>query len=403
MVPAPLRVRPIRRLVFAYAINQLGDWAGEMALAVAVFAATGSAAAVAAVWVAHRALLSLFAPWVVARLAGRPRAAVLTGVYLCQAALFGALVLVLPLGVAAIVPFLVADGLLAPAVRALARTTVCAIAAERELLRDTTALLNVVFTANGLLAPIAGGLMVAAAGPRLALLADAASFVAAALAVRRLAVSVAKPGAATARGRVREALRFARTRPVVGGLLLGDAAWSAFVAAITPIEVAFVCGTLGAGTGALGAVLAAWGAGMVAGGAVAARLRHAALPPLLAVAAAGPAVACIGMGASASVSAVLIWSVVGGLGNGAYGMAIVTALQEHTPPVHQACVNALYELAGSVAMGVGFAAGGVIAAVAGPRAVYVMAGAGALAALAATVAALRGADWAPPAAATVNP
>ena len=83
---APLRVRSLRRLLFAYGVNQLGDWAGELALAVVVFAATGSAAAVAATWVAHRALLALAAPLLVARIESRVGLRVLPLIYLAQAA-----------------------------------------------------------------------------------------------------------------------------------------------------------------------------------------------------------------------------------------------------------------------------------------------------------------------------
>ena len=62
----------------------------------------------------------------------------------------------------------------------------------------------------------------------------------------------------------------------------------------------------------------------------------------------------------------------------------------------QARVSALYETIASVAPGLGFVLGGVVAATMSPRAVYLLAGAGALAALVWTAAALRGADWALP-------
>jgi hypothetical protein len=55
---------------------------------------------------------------------------------------------------------------------------------------------------------------------------------------------------------------------------------------------------------------------------------------------------------------VLVWSVLGGIGNGAYGMAFVTALQERTADRFQICVGALYETLGCVVPGVGFVVGG---------------------------------------------
>jgi hypothetical protein len=59
---------------------------------------------------------------------------------------------------------------------------------------------------------------------------------------------------------------------------------------------------------------------------------------------------------------VLSWAIVGGLGNGVYGMSFLTTLQERTPAKHQTCINALYELVGSVAPGAGFLIGGIVAA-----------------------------------------
>src|SRR5262249_3215501 len=86
MSRTPLRIPPIRRLLLAYGVNQGGDWSGEMALAIGVSAITGSALAVSAIFVAHRALLSPLSPLLVARLerASRP----LLGLYLAQAGVF---------------------------------------------------------------------------------------------------------------------------------------------------------------------------------------------------------------------------------------------------------------------------------------------------------------------------
>jgi hypothetical protein len=67
----PLRLLAFRRLLVAYSVNQLGDWAAEISLAVIVFAATHNPAAVAATWVAHRCAFALLAPLLVARLTAR--------------------------------------------------------------------------------------------------------------------------------------------------------------------------------------------------------------------------------------------------------------------------------------------------------------------------------------------
>ena len=131
---------------------------------------------------------------------------------------------------------------------------------------------------------------------------------------------------------------------------------------------------------------------MVAGGALAAR-DAVPLPVLLGLGALGPAAACLGMGLSTALGPVVAWSVVGGVGNGLYGMAFITAVQERTADVFQARVGALHETLRSVTDGIAFALGGIVAATASPRAVYVLAGVGALMALAVTASRLRAADW----------
>jgi hypothetical protein len=72
---------------------------------------------------------------------------------------------------------------------------------------------------------------------------------------------------------------------------------------------------------------------------------------LLAAATVTLAASCLGVGVAGTMAEVLAWSVLGGIGNGAYGMAFVTALQERTGNRFQTCVGALYETPGSVVRG----------------------------------------------------
>ena len=102
------------------------------------------------------------------------------------------------------------------------------------------------------------------------------------------------------------------------------------------------------------------------------------------------------------MGAVLAWPIVGGLGNGAYGVTFLTVVQERTADAYQARVGALYETMASVAPGLGFVLGGAVAATMSPRIVYLLAGAGALTALAWATAALRNADWSRPDAALTS-
>jgi hypothetical protein len=75
------------------------------------------------------------------------------------------------------------------------------------------------------------------------------------------------------------------------------------------------------------------------------------------------------------------WSLssVGGLGNGLYGVLFISAVQQRTSDAFQARVSGLWEALMTAATGMGFIGGGAVAALAGPRAVYVIAGLGGLA------------------------
>ena len=55
-------------------------------------------------------------------------------------------------------------------------------------------------------------------------------------------------------------------------------------------------------------------------------------------------------------------SVIGGAGNGVQWVAVMTALQEATPPEYQARMSGLLESIGAAMPGVGFLLGGVLVA-----------------------------------------
>jgi len=402
---APLRLHSFRHLLAAYGVSQLGDWAGEVALAVAVFAMTGSALAVAATWLVHRCLAALAAPVLVAHLEDRPRGRLLATLCVVQAAIFVALAVMVAADVAlvAMLALLAVDGVLAPVARALSRSSVVTVTQQADLHHEGNALINLVFTVNGIAAPALGGLLVAVVQPAAALLMDAATFLlaAGALVSAHLPHSDRTPVASgNALTRLRAGVRYVRSQPVLAEMLATDAALAALMAMILPIEVVFVTGTLGAGDSALGAVLTAWGAGMVVGGLLLAQLRRMPLPLMLASAVAATAVGTLGMGAAQTVTAAMVGSLIGGVGNGIYGMAFVTAFQERTADAFQARVNGLYDTLMSVAPGIGFVTGGLVATIAGPRAVYFISGAGCLAVLTATAARLHRLDWSPAAAAS---
>src|SRR3954462_13975817 len=71
---APLRVPGFKVLAGGYSVNEVGNWLGDIALAVLVFDRTGSALATALLFVGTRFVPALLAPAIVARVeALRPR------------------------------------------------------------------------------------------------------------------------------------------------------------------------------------------------------------------------------------------------------------------------------------------------------------------------------------------
>src|SRR6266542_2589517 len=107
---APMRLGGFRHLAFAYSVNELGNWLGEIALAVLVFDETGSPLATAALFVGMQFLPAVFGQALVATLA-------LAG-------------------------------------RAFTRAATAAVLAPAGQLRQGNALLNLGFTAAGALGPL---------------------------------------------------------------------------------------------------------------------------------------------------------------------------------------------------------------------------------------------------------
>src|SRR5215208_4277084 len=175
---APLRVGGFKVLAGGYTINELGNWLGDIALAVLVFDQTGSALATALLFVGTRFVPALLAPVIVARIESlRPRLS-LPMLYGADAVVFAVLALIASsnFSLALVVALGAVDGTLALAARALTRSTSASLLAPVGLLRRGNALFNIGFTAAGALGPAIAGLVVANAGVSTALWADAASF-----------------------------------------------------------------------------------------------------------------------------------------------------------------------------------------------------------------------------------
>jgi MFS family permease len=395
----PLRLPGFGRLAGAYLVNELGNWLGEIALAIVVFDQTGSPVATAALFVAMQFVPALATPPLIARVDHLSSRAALAALYVTEAAAFAVLALlatdstfVLPL----VLLIAALDGTVATAARARTRAAAATILEPAGLLREGNGLLNVGFTAGAAVGPALAGVLVAGAGAQVALLADSASFLAVAL---LLATSRAMPGVHDDPededrwiARMRRGFAYVRERPALARLMVAEGAAFVFFALVLPIEVAFAKETLDAGDVGYGLLLAFWGAGMVLGSVLFSAARGASLRALLGLGTLAIGAGYCLTGVSPTLAVACAASVLGGAGNGIQWVAVVTAIQGMTAARYQARVLGLLESLASGMSGAGFLAGGVIAALLDPRAAYLVAGFGVLAVLAIAAVLLRRID-----------
>ncbi|MFN8160722.1 MAG: MFS transporter [Solirubrobacterales bacterium] len=394
---APFRRPMFRRLAVSYAINEIGDWMGVVALAVLVYDRTGSAFATTGLFLGTRFLPSVLAPILVAR-AERPAPRFsLPVIYCAEAAAFGGLALLAGSGrfsLAAVIAVATVDGALALTGRSLTRAVVAALLGPAEELRAGNAILNVAFTGGAAVGPALAGLIVAGFGVQTALLADAASFYAIAwilLTAGPLPRSGAEPE--TGAGRLREGFAYIRQRVTLRRLLGSQAVAFVFFAAVIPVEVIYAKETLGAGDSGYGLLLASWGAGMVIGSLLFAGMRRGSLAYLLFFSTLAVGAGYLGIAVAPTLAVACAASVLGGTGNGVQWVSMVSSVQELTATEMQARVISVLESIGAAMPGVGFLLGGLIAAEQDPRATFLIAGAGVVA-VALAAAALLGSRWA---------
>jgi MFS family permease len=391
----PLRRPPFRRLALSYAVNELGDWMGIVALSVLVFEITDSALATAVLFLGTGFLPALLTPILVARVERPPPRYVLPTIYAGEAAAFGGLALLSDhFSLAAVVAMAAIDGTLALTARALTRAVAAAMLQEEGELRAGNAVLNIAFTGGAAVGPAIAGATVAAFGVQSALILDAVSFYAIAwilFAGGPLPQAVVEPG--LLRERVRAGIRFIRGNATLRRLLTAQAAAFVFFAAVIPVEVIYAKQTLGAGDTGYGLLLGSWGGGMVAGSIVFATLRRAPLPALLFFSTMAIGAGYLCMAAAPTLALACVAAALGGAGNGVQWVAFVSAVQDLTSASMQARVMSVLESIGAAMPGVGFLLGGLIATAVGTRATFWMAGIGVVA-IAAIAAPLLGTGWA---------
>ncbi len=370
-----------RRITIAYSVNELGNWLGAVALAVAVFDFTRSAVATAALFVSIYFLPALIVTPAVAWLESVSRRGVLAFLYCVQAiTTAGLAALVLHPVLAPILVLAAVDGLAALSAKALLRAVVSQQSGDDATRRRANGILNSCWSLTFALGPALAGVLTGTLGASTVLLLDVASFAITA----SLVLDVPTPRSDGSRGRMTEQLRavarHVKANSSLGWLLGTEAIAVVFFAAVVPVEVVFVKATLHGGDSGYGALLAAWGAGTVGGSAIFARARRSPLGVLLAASTLAVSVGYLGMSASPGMVLACVFAFLGGTGNGIQWIALVTAVQEATPAGLQGRLMGVVESMGALCPAVGFALGGAVAALANPRATFVMAGVAAAAA-----------------------
>jgi MFS family permease len=390
----PLRRPLFRRLATTYAVNELGDWMGIIALSLLVFDRTDSALATAGLFLGTRFLPALLAPILVARAERPPPRFALPVIYCGEAAAFGALALLADhFSLAAVIVVATIDGALALVGRALTRAVVAAQLEPTGELRAGNALLNLAFTGGAALGPALAGLVVAGLGVQTALLLDAVSFyVIAWILLTAGPMPRAEPEAGRMRDRVRAGIAYIREKAMLRRLLIAQGAAFIFFAAVIPVEVVYAKETLDAGDSGYGLMLASWGGGMVIGSLVFAVVRRASLAVLLFFSTLAVGAGYLGLAVAPTLVLACAASVLGGTGNGVQWVSTISAVQEMTVAGMQARVMSVLESIGAAMPGIGFILGGVVATVASPRTAFFIAGLGVFA-IVALVTPVLGGKW----------
>jgi MFS family permease len=389
---APLRKPLFRRLLATYSINEMGDWMGIVALSVLVYEETHSPYATAALFFGTRFLPAIFAPLLVTRVEKPPPRLVLPIIYCLETAAFGALALLVSnFSLAAVIVVATIDGALALAGRALTRASVVTMLSDPGELRAGNALLNVAFTAGAAVGPALAGLVVAALGLQAALFANAASFYLVAwILVTAGPIPHAEAEEGGTRERVRAGIAYVRRNMPLRRILLAQALAFVFFSAVSPIEVIYAKESLGTTDTGYGVMLAAWGVGMLCGSLVFAGAKKVPLAALFVLSTLVIGASYLGLAIAPNLAVACVASVIGGTGNGVQWVSAISSVQELTEAGMQARVMAVLESIGAAMPGLGFAIGGLIAAIATPRATFLVAGLGVLAIVALAIPLLRG-------------
>jgi MFS family permease len=247
--------------------------------------------------------------------------------------------------------------------------------------------------------PFLGGLLAAAGGTRIALLVNAASFLAVALAAQALRARREPPPSDRASERARDGVAFLARDPVLAPVVIAALVSLLFMTASATAEVFFAKDVLHAGDAGYGTLMTLWTIGMVVGSTfVAARIPAAryATAALVAIAVqgAGLALPTLWLVLPFALAAYLV----GGVGHGAKNVVVRTLIHTRVPDELRGRAWAAYSAGRNGAEMIALVGGGLLVAAVGAR--WALLAAGAVPVLAAVVAlarahAARRRAWAP--------
>lgn len=379
-------MRDRRLLSGAVGLSALGDFLGFIPLALYLQEHTGSGIAVAGLFIA------LWAPSVVlggpaGLLADRVESRrLLRDVSLAQAA------------IAAVLAFAFGGVAATLALTALLGVGVALAQPAEFALVPAVAGAGGVATANGrieaaryigfTLGPVLGGLLAAAGGTRIALLVNAASFLAVAIAAQALRARREPTAADRSHERARDGIAFLLNDGVLAPVVVAAFVSLLFMTASATAEVFFAKDVLHAGDTGYGVLMTLWTLGMVVGSTlVASRVPAAAYATAalgaMALQGAGLALPTLWLVLPLALGAYLV----GGIGHGTKNVVVRTLIHARVPDELRGRAWAAYSAGRNAAELVALVGGGLLVAAIGAR--WTLLAAGALPMLAAAVALAR--------------
>jgi MFS family permease len=360
----------LRRILAAYTVNKLGTWFGTVALSLAIYDHTHSAAAVTGLFVA-RYLPALAVPALVARVEASNRTRVLSALYgfeaLCAALLAASVWHFL---LAAILALVALDGAVELTASSLLRAQAARVGAQQSAERgiyNANAALNIAMSASVVIGPALGALAVRAFGGPVTLLIDAGSFLACAALVVDLYVYVEERTGTSVRARLASAWEYVQGAPAMRAVLLTQAAALVFFETAAPVEVFYAKGTLRAGDVGYGALLAVWGVGQLGGSLLFARGARRSLGAMLTLGTLAVGLAYLGFAAAPTLALAALAALLGGVGNGVQWASLLGTVQLLTPERLRGRLMGGVESIGALCPLIGLPLSGLVMALSSPR------------------------------------